>query len=43
MDCYSDNDSEASFPDCNARGASNNIARAILLGLGRDHERIRND
>ena len=39
----SDSDSEASFPDCNARGSSNNIERANFLDLERDHERIRND
>ena len=43
MDYNSDNDSAASFPDCNARRASNNIGRANLLDLERDHERIRND
>ena len=43
MDYKSDNDSEASFPDCNARGASNNISRANSLDLERDHERVRND
>ena len=43
MDYNSDNDSEASFPDCNARGASNNLERANLLDLERDHERLRND
>ena len=43
IDYKSDNDSEASFPDCNARGASNNIDRANLLDLEGDHETIRND
>ena len=43
MEYNSDNDSEASFPDCNARGASNNISRTNLLDLERDHERVGND
>ena len=43
MDYISDNESEPSFPECNARGTSNNIERANLLDLERDLGRIRND
>ena len=43
MDYNSDNDSEASFPDFNARGESNNINRANLLDLERDRESVSND
>ena len=43
MDYFSDNDSEASFPERKPRGVSNNVEKANLLDLERDHERIRND
>ena len=43
LDYNSENDSEASFPYRNARGTSNNIGKADLLDLERDHGRIRNN
>ena len=43
MEYFSDNDSDTSFPERDPRGATNNIERANLLDIERDHERIRFD
>ena len=41
MEYCSDNQNDISISVCNSRGAANNIERASLLDLERDHERIR--
>ena len=43
LSCLSDNESEATFPECKSRGASINVETANLLDLEIDHDRIRND
>ena len=40
---FSDNDSDANFPERDSRGATKTFERINLLDLERDHERIRYD